>query len=155
MTSWGYKANLRDLIAATRLVILQFVGPCDLTNRRPVWSWNLMKFGGSPRHKIGHLFLTTSSFVHHFKTISEFKLEFQSGNAQFESKLAIICPGWPWNLTDGLEKQKGTSSTLRQALGIISNPLVNSNWSYCPEVLNWCQNIFFSSRMTSKFNGWP
>ena len=31
---------------------------------------------------------------------------------------------WPWNLTDDLEKQKGTSSMLLQALCIISEPLV-------------------------------
>ena len=35
---------------------------------------------------IGHLFYATSSFVHHFVAISEFKLELQSENAQFESK---------------------------------------------------------------------
>ena len=40
-----------------------------------------------------HLFylgLNVLSFVHHFKAISEFKLELQSGNAQFGSKLAIF-----------------------------------------------------------------
>ena len=40
-----------------------------------------------------HLFylgLNVLSFVHHFKSISEFKLELQSGNAQFGSKLAIF-----------------------------------------------------------------
>ena len=35
-----------------------------------------------------------------FQTISEFKLDLQSGNAQFRSKLAIFdpceCDGWPW-----------------------------------------------------------
>ena len=39
---------------------------------------------------IGHLFYTTLSFVHHFKAMSEFKLELQSGNAQFGSKLMIF-----------------------------------------------------------------
>ena len=33
-----------------------------------------------------------SSFVHHFKAIGEFKLESQSGNAQFRSKLVIFVP---------------------------------------------------------------
>ena len=37
---------------------------------------------------IGHLFYTTSSFVHHFKSIGEVKLKWQSQNAQFSSKLA-------------------------------------------------------------------
>ena len=35
---------------------------------------------------------TASSFVHHFIAIIEFKLELQSGNAQFGSKSAIFVP---------------------------------------------------------------
>ena len=62
-----------------------------------VWPWNLMN---DLKKTIGHLFFTTFSFVHHFKAMGEFKLEFQSGNAQFGSKSAIFCPMWPWNLTD-------------------------------------------------------
>ena len=42
----------------------------------------------------------------------------------------------PCNLMDDLEKQWGTSPILRQALYIISNPSVNSNWSYSLETLN-------------------
>ena len=34
-----------------------------------------LKFDGWPLKTIGHLFYTTSSFVHHFKAIGEFKLE--------------------------------------------------------------------------------
>ena len=67
---------------------------------QPVWP---LKFNGWPRKIIGHLFYTTSSFVHHFKSISEFKLELQSGNAQFGSKSTIFLSrvtlqfdGWPW-----------------------------------------------------------
>ena len=63
------------------------------------------KFDGWPWKTIGHLFYTTSSFVHHFKAMGEFKQELQSGNAQFGLKSAIFCPVWPWNLTDDLEKQ--------------------------------------------------
>ena len=64
-----------------------------------------LKFDGWPWKTIGHLFYTTSSFVHHFKSIGEFNLELQSGNTQFRSKSAIFCPAWPWNLTDDLENQ--------------------------------------------------
>ena len=51
-----------------------------------------LKFDGWPWQKIGHLFYATSSFVNHFKAIREFKLEWQSGNAQFPSKSAIFVP---------------------------------------------------------------
>ena len=40
--------------------------------------------------KIGQLFCATSSFVHHFIAIGEFKLELQSGNAQFGLKSMIF-----------------------------------------------------------------
>ena len=62
-----------------------------------------LKFDGWPWKTIGHLFFTTLSFVQHFKAIGIFKLELQSRNAQFGSKLAIFLScvtlkidGWPW-----------------------------------------------------------
>ena len=109
----------------------RFFVPCNL------------KFDGSPWKTIGYLFYTTSSFVHHFKAMHEFKLKLQSGNAQFGSKWAIFYPVWPSNLMDDLVKQYGTSSILHQALCIISKPWVYSNWSYSPEMLNSGQNRQF------------
>ena len=61
-----------------------------------------LNFDGWPWKTIGHLFYVASSFVHHFTAISEFKLELQSGNAQFWSKSTIFFScvtlkfnGWP------------------------------------------------------------
>ena len=148
------KANLRDLIAATGLVILlkfdpnhRFFVPCDLeiwwmaleNNRAPllydiklcasfqihrwiqigitvrkrsIWvkignflSRVTFKFDRWHRKTIEHLFYVASSFVYHFTAISEFKLELQSGNAQFWSKSMIFLAVWPWNLMDDLQKQ--------------------------------------------------
>ena len=59
------------------------------------WAWKI----------IGHLFHATSSFGHHFVAIGEFKLESQSGNAQFGSNSTIFIAAWPCDLTDDLEKQ--------------------------------------------------
>ena len=78
--------------------------------KHPIWvkinnflSHVTFKFDRWPRKTIGHLFYATSSFVHHFIPIGEFKLELQSGNAQFGSKstffLALVTfklDGWPW-----------------------------------------------------------
>ena len=64
-----------------------------------------LKFDRWPSKTIGHLFYATSSFVHHFVAIGEFKLELQSGNAQSGSNSTIFIAMWPWNLTDGLQKQ--------------------------------------------------
>ena len=72
--------------------IQQFLEPCDLE----IWRMTLKNW---------HLFYATSSFVHHFVAIGEFKLELQSGNAQSGSNSAIFRAVWPWNLTDDLEKQ--------------------------------------------------
>ena len=80
--------------------------------KRPIWvkfhdftSRVTLKFDGWPWKTIGHLFYATSSFVHHFVPIGEFKLELQSGNAQSGSNSTILRAVWPWNLTDDLEKQ--------------------------------------------------
>ena len=70
--------------------------------------------------KKGHLFYTTLSFLHHFKAMGEFKLELQSGNTQFGSKLTIFSAMRPQNMIDDLEKQKGTYYILLQALCITS-----------------------------------
>ena len=69
---------------------------------RVVWPWNLTD---DLWETIGHLFNATSSFVHHFVAIGEFKLELQSGNAQSGSNSTIFRAMWPWNFTDDLEKQ--------------------------------------------------
>ena len=118
-----------------------------------------LKFDGRPWKTIGHLFYAISSFVQHFVAIGEFKLELQSGNAQSGSNSMIFRAVRPWNLTDDLAKQQGTSSMLLQSLCIISYPLVNLNLSYSPETLNSDQNLPFfkpcdleNLRMTLKNN---
>ena len=79
-----HKVNLRDLIAATGLVIL-----LELDLNRWFSAHATLKFDEWTKRKIGHLFYTTSS----------------------------MC--------------------------IISNPMVNSNWSYSPKTLNSGQNLWF------------
>ena len=98
------KANLRDLIAATGLVIL-----LKLDSNRRFSARVTLKFDEWPRKIIGHLFYTTSSFVHHFRSISVFKLELQSGNPQIGSKSMIFFSRvtlqfdvWPWKTTGHL-----------------------------------------------------
>ena len=80
--------------------------------KRPIWvkiddffSRVTLKFDVWPWKTIGHLFYATSSFMHHFVAIGEFKLQLQSGNAQSGSNSTLFRAVWPWNLTDDLEKQ--------------------------------------------------
>ena len=60
-----------------------------------------LKFDGWPWKTIGNIFYVASSLMHHFIAIGEFKLNLQSGNAQFGSKSAIFCPVWLeiWRMT--------------------------------------------------------
>ena len=95
----------------------------------------ILKIDVWPWKTIGHLSYAASNFVHHFMANGEFKLELQSGNAQFGPKLTLFLAVWPWNLTDDLEEQQGASSKQHKALCIISSPYVNSNWSYGPETI--------------------
>ena len=80
--------------------------------KRPIWvkfddfySCVTLKFDIWPWKTIGHLYYATSSSMHHFVAIGEFKLELQSGNAQFGSKSTIFLALWPCNLTYDLAKQ--------------------------------------------------
>ena len=92
-------SNLRDLIAATGLVISNWIQIVNFSARVTV------KFDGWPCNTIGHLFYATSSFVHHFVAIGELKLQLQSGNAQSGSNSMIFRGVRPWNLMDDLAKQ--------------------------------------------------
>ena len=67
-----------------------------VTLKFEVWHWKTT----------GHVFYATLSFVHHFVAIGEFKLDFQSGNAQFGSNSAIFRAVWPCNLTYGLKNTR-------------------------------------------------
>ena len=64
-----------------------------------------LQFDVWPWKTIGHLYHATSSSMHHFVAIGEFKLELQSGNAQFGSKRTIFGAVWPCNLMYDLAKQ--------------------------------------------------
>ena len=103
-----------------------------------------LQFDGWPQKIIGHLFYITSSFVHHLKSLGEFKLELLFGNVQFGSNSAIFCTVLPWNLMDDFRNNRATLLCyVKLALCIISKPSVNSNWSYSLETLNSGQNRRF------------
>ena len=55
----------------------------------------------------------------------------------FSAHVTVKFDGWPRKTT------LYTISILRQALCIISNPLVNSNWIYSPETLNSGRNWWY------------
>ena len=65
--------------------------------------WTIHRAAWSQLKTIGRLYYATSSSMHHFIAMCEFKLELQSGNAQFGSKSTIFVSRvtsqfdvWPW-----------------------------------------------------------
>ena len=104
--------------------------------KRPIWvkfddfySRVTLKFEVWPWKTIGHLYYATSSSMHHFVAIGEFKLELQSGNAQFGSKSMIFfClvtlqfDLWPWKTIEHLSY--GTSSFVHHFVAISDFKLV-------------------------------
>ena len=119
----------------------------------PAWHWN---FDGWPWKTIGCFFYTTWSFVQHFKAIGIFKLELQSRNAQFGSKLAIFCPVRRWKLTDNIEQTIGNLSYAASTfvhhfivIGEFELELQSGNAQFGSKSTN------FFSCVTLKFDGWP
>ena len=114
-----------------------------------------LKFDGWPWKTIGHLFYTTSSFVHHFKSIGEFKLELQSRNAQFGVKIGNILSrvtlkfdGWP---------RKTIGHLFYVASSFVHHFTAISEFKLESESGNaqfWSKSTIFFSRVTLKFNGW-
>ena len=134
------KANLRDLIAATGLVISysNWIRNIDfsphVTSKLNVW----------PRKIIGHLFYTSSSFVHHFKSISEFKLELQPGNDNFFE----LCDLAIWRVT-----LKNNRAPLLCYFKLCAPNC--SHWWIQTGVTVRSNSTIFKSRVTLKFDGWP
>ena len=121
-----------------------------------IFSRVTLKFDGWPSKTIGHLFYATSSFVHHFIAIDEFKLELQSGNAYFGSKWTIFFScvtlnfeGWPSKTIGHLFF--ATSSFVHHfvAIGEFKLELQSGNAYFGSK-----STIIFS-RVTFKFDGWP
>ena len=115
-----------------------------------------LKFDGWPWKTTGHLFYATSSFVHHFVAIGEFKLELQSGNPQFGSKSTIFFSrvtwkfdGWPWKTTGHILYAISSFEHHFVAIGEFKLEL-QSGYVQC----GWKSTIFFS-HVTLKFDRWP
>ena len=87
------KANLRDLIAATGLVISNWIQIVNFSARVTV------KFDGWPRKTIGHFFYTTSSFVHPLVNSNWiYSPETLNSGRNWSNiiPMTLKFDGWPW-----------------------------------------------------------
>ena len=112
------------------------VGNCKFGSKSVIFFFLLymtLKFGDWPWRTIGHLFYATSSFVHHFITIGEFKLKIQSRTPHLGKKSAIfLC----W-----VTLNKANLRDLIAATGLVILLKLDSNRG-------------FFARVTLKFDGW-
>ena len=129
--------------------------------KRPIWvkiddffSRMTLQFDVWPWKTTGHLFYVTSSFVHNFVAIGDFKLELQSGNAQFGSNSKI------WRMT--LKNNRAPLQCYFKLCASFCSHWWIQDWSYSPETPNLGQIQRFLEpcdleiwRMTLKNNRAP
>ena len=123
--------------------IHQWIQTGVTVRKRPIWvkfdnflSHVTLIFDRWPWKTIGHLLYASSSFLHCFIAIGEFKLELQSRNAQFGSTSTIFLAVWPCNLTNDLEhcwtRQIWGIWKLRPAYSPETPNLGQNRWCFVP-----------------------
>ena len=110
-----------------------------------------LQFDVWPSKTIGHLFYATSSFMHHFVAIGDFKLELQSGNAHawgkiddFFSRVTLQFDVWPWKTTGHLFysthsiSQPPVHPCFARAIELIAHPkitkILSFSWGFSSKV---------------------
>ena len=150
---WPWKTIANFLYATSSFVHL-FVGIHEF-KLKLVWKHSIqvkisnflslvnLKFDGWPWKRTKHLFYATSSFVHHFVDIGAFKLELQSGNAQFGPKLTMFFV--PCNLEIWLMTLKNNRHLFYTTLSFVHRfkAIGDSNWSCSPETPILGQNRWY------------
>ena len=137
---------------------------CDrpIVRKRPIWVKIsdvlyrvTLKFDGLPWKTIGHLSSAVSRFVQHFIAIGEFKLELQSGNAQFGSNRWFLepCHLEIWRMT--LENNKAPLLCYFKLYASFRS----HRWIQARVTVRklpiWVKIDNFFSRVTLQFDVWP
>ena len=114
-----------------------------------------LQFDVWPWKTIGHLFYSTSSFVHHFAVIGCLKLELESGNAQFGSNLTILepCDLENWRMT--LKNNRAPLQCYFKLCASFRSHWWIQTWVTVRKHPIWVKFDDFQSRVTLKFDGWP
>ena len=101
------------------------------------------KFDGWPWKTTGHIFSATSSIVHHFIDIYQFKMELQSGNPKFGQNrpFFVLCDLEIWRMT--LKNNMVPLFCYFNFCASFHSHLWNQKWGYSPETPNLGQNQWF------------
>ena len=136
---------------------------CDrpIVRKRPIWVkigdvlyHVTLKFDGWPRKTIEHFSFAVSSFVQHFIAIGKFKLELQSGNAQFGSNSTVFRADLEiWRMT-----LKNNRAPLLCYFKLYAS-FRSHRWIQAGVTVRkrpiWVKIDDFFSRVTLKFDVWP
>ena len=114
-----------------------------------------LKFDVWPWKTIEHLFYSTSSFVHHFVAISQFKQELLSGNAHLRSKSQFLIPCDLEIWWMALQNYRAPLLCYFKICASFHNHRWIQTWVTVRKCPIWVKIGDFWSRMTSKFDGWP
>ena len=135
---------------------------CDrpIVRKRPIWVKIddvlyrvILKFDGWPWKTIGHL--SVPSFVQYFIAIVEFKLELQSGNAQFGWNSTNFRAVWPWNLTYDLDNNRASLLCyFKFYASFRSHRWIQAGLTVRKHPI-WVKIDDIFSRVTLKFDLWP
>ena len=144
------KANLRDLIAATGLVILLKFHP-----NHQFFSRVTLKFDGWPWKTIGHIFYTTSSFVHHFNPSVNWNWSYspETLNSGQNWRFFVLCDLEIWWMTF-----ENNRAPLLYYTKLCASFQIHRWIQIGVTVRNgsiWVKIGNFLSRVTLKFDGWP
>ena len=139
---WENKANLRDLIATTGLMILP----------KSVSLWPQLQFDRWSRKTIGNLFHAPRSNVCHFIATREDNFELPHGNAEIRAKSSIFHSVWPRNF-DGWPRKTIWHLFYAISSSVHHFKVINK---FNPELQSvnaqWGSKLgFFLSRVTLKF----
>ena len=114
-----------------------------------------LKFDGWPCKTIGHLSYATSSCVHHFIPIGEFKLELQSGNVKLGQirRFLELCDLQIWWMT--LQNNRAPFLCyFKLCASFRSHWWIETGVTVRKRPI-WVKFDNFLSRVTLKFHGWP
>ena len=122
-----------------------------------------LKFAGWPWKTIGHLIYATSSFVHHFIAISEFKLELQAGNGwigYWPLTLTFYLWRWPFACTSLLSMVISPKNFMMIQWWEHSEQGKSEGFESCDRPIVrkrpiWVKIGDVLYRVTLKFDGWP
>ena len=144
---WVWKTGLPHFYAS-RNCVYNSIAVCECVCIRYNRIWFVdssarltLKFDGWTNISIGHLFHALRSYACHYIAICELKLRVADRKDSIVANRRFFCLCDSWHWTDGLDKQRYTSTIRPATMCAIWQPSVNSNYNYRLEKSNWSRIV--------------